>query len=243
VYRLDGSGTTCVLTQHLHPDGATGPSGNSAITFTASTTFAATELPGGVPSKFIGATNSSEVQSTIQTVPIGGHAKTPNGSIGYVRPDYSMIATMHAGQPAVAQVQNGNDGADCRASAAQSQAAMANVAAPAAGDASPADCVPSEANPLHNRPIVGFTTVDLAQDYANSTIGFDMLEYWSDFHTSAYMYNLLLQHGFSPLPNNLSTAIINNRFTQGATGDTDVMEPNVCPSAAAAYGSGAVVGR
>lgn len=221
----------------------TGPSGNSAITFTASTTFAATELPGGVPSNFIGATNSSDVQSTVQTVPTGGDANTPNGSISYVSPDYTLIAPVNAGHPAVAQVQNGNDGTYCLPSAGQSQVAMAKVTAPAAGDANPADCVPPEANAPHSYPIVGFATVDLAQCYATSTIGFDIVEYWVDFYTTAYMQNPLLQHGFSPLPNNLSTAMISNRFTLGATGNTDVLEQNVSASAAAAYGSGAVVGR
>jgi hypothetical protein len=147
-------------------------------------------LPGGVPSNFIGTTNSSDVQSTIQTVPTDGDANTPNASIGDVSPDYTLIAAVNAGHachPAVAQVQNGNDGTYYLASAARSQAAMANVTAPATGGANPADCVPAEANPPRNYPIVGFTTVDLAQCYANSTIGFDIVEYWVDFYTTAYM--------------------------------------------------------
>jgi len=184
----------------------TGPSGNSATTFTASTTFATIELPGGVPLNFISATKSSDVQSTIQTAPTGGIADAPNGSIGYVSPDYTLIAPVnagHAGHPAVAQVQNRNDGTYYLPSAAQSQAAMADVTAPASGDANPADCVPPEANPPLNYPIVGFTTVDLAQCYANSTISFGIVEHWVDFYATAYMQNLALRHGFSPLPNNL----------------------------------------
>jgi hypothetical protein len=116
-----------------------------------------------------------------------------------------------------------------------------NVTGPAAGDANPADCVPPEANPPYNYPIVGFTTSTLRNATPNSTVGFDIMEYWVDFYTTAYMQNLLLQHGFSPLLSNLSTAMINNRFTQGATGNTDVMEPTCAaqplPPAVAALSS------
>ncbi|HVC59322.1 MAG TPA: substrate-binding domain-containing protein [Acetobacteraceae bacterium] len=238
IYRIDGSGTSFLLTQHLHQVCTTGAGGDSNITFTASANFAG-EFGGTPPSNFIGATNSSGIQTTVQTA-----GNTANEELGYLSPDYTLIAPANSGRggyPAVAEVQNSNDGIYYLPTSANTQNALANVPAPAAGDANPADYVPPEASPPHFYPIVGFTTVDLAQCYSNATVGNDVVEYWQDFYTPLpYMANLLVQHGFTPLPANLSNAVFNNLLTAGATGNTDVMEPNVCASAG---GTGAVAGR
>jgi phosphate transport system substrate-binding protein len=234
VYRFDGSGTSFLLTQHL---AKVCNSSNSNITFTASTSFAS-EFGGTPPSNFIPATNSSGVQAAIQTT-----GNTANGEIGYLSPDYTLIAPVNEGRsgyPATASVQNGNDSTYYPPTSGNAQNALANVTVPAAGDANPADYVPSEANPPHFYPIVGFTTVDLAQCYANANIGFDILEYWQDFYSLPYMASLLVQNGFTPLPTNLSNAVFNNLLTAGATNNTDLMEPNVCASAG---GTGTVAGR
>jgi hypothetical protein len=216
---------------------STGSGGNSNISFTANTTFV-NEFGGTPPSTFVGATNSSGVQTTIQT-----SGNTANGDIGYFSPDYTLIAPANSGRggyPAVSSVKNGTDGTYYLPSSANTQNALANVTAPAAGDNKPADYVPPVANPHQFYPIVGFTTVDLAQCYANANIGFDILEFWQDFYTTPYMTNLLVQHGFSPLPSSLLNAVFNNLLTAGATGNTDLMEPNICASAG---GSGSVAGR
>lgn len=244
-YRLDSSGTSFLLTQHFAAVCHTsGTDINSAINFSANTTFAS-EFPSGVPTNFVGASNSSGIQTTIQTT-----GNTANGDLGYLSPDYTLIAPVnagHAGFPAVAQVKNGTDGQPYLPSAGSGQSALSTVTPPGPGDTAPNDYVPPVANPPHDYPIVGFTTVNLAQCYssANTTVGFDIVEYWTDFYNAPYMASLLLQHGFSPLPTGLSTAVVNNLFTVGATGNTDVMEPNVCASAAAAYGfgSGTIAGR
>lgn len=235
VYRFDGSGTSFLLTQHLH---AVCNGGNSNITFTASTSFAS-EFGGTPPSNFIAATNSSGIQATVES----GTANVANGDLGYLSPDYTLIAPVNAGRsgfPAVGAVQNVNDGTYYLPTSGNAQSALANVAAPAPGDANPADYVPPEADPPHFYPIVGFTTADLAQCYANATIGFDVLEYWSDFYSLPYMANLLVQNGFTPLPTNLANSVFNNLLTAGAAGNTDVMEPNICASAG---GTGTVAGR
>jgi len=237
VYRIDGSGTSFLFTQHLHAVCTTGSGGNSNIAFTASTSFASQF--GGTPlTNFVGATGSSGVQTTVQAT-----GNTQNGELGYLSPDYTLIAPANNGRggyPAVSAVQNGNDSTYYLPTSANTQNALANVTAPAAGDANPADYVPAEPNPPHFYPIVGFTTVEMAQCYASATIGFDLVEYWQDFYNLPYMSNLLVQHGFSPLPGKLSNAVVNNLLSAGAAGNTGVMEPNVCASAG---GTGTVAGR
>jgi len=237
VYRIDGSGTSFLFTQHLQQVCTTGPSGNSNIAFTANTSFAS-EFGGTPPTNFVGATNSSGIQTTVQT-----SGNTANGDLGYLSPDYTLIAPANSGRPgypAVAAVENGNDSTYYLPTSLNTQKALANVTPPAAGDANPADYVPAVPNPPHYYPIVGFTTVDMAQCYKDANTGFSLVEYWQDFYSLPYMANLLTQHGFSALPNNLNNAVYNNLLTAGATGNTDIMEPNVC---ATAGGTGTVAGR
>jgi phosphate transport system substrate-binding protein len=225
VIRADNSGTTFLFTQHL---AAVCNSGNSAITFSAVQGFA-TLFPSGIPSNFHPIANSSGVKTMVS-----GNT----GYLGYLSPDYTLIAPVNAsvsGFPAVAAVKNSTDGTYYLPTSAATQAALANVSAPAAGDANPADYVPSEPNPPTSYPIDGFTTIEAAQCYANVTQAFDVLELLQDLYQQAYLANMLVQNGFSPLPANLSGAVVSNLLSptaQGATGSfTSMEDPNVCASA------------
>jgi ABC-type phosphate transport system substrate-binding protein len=224
VYRADNSGTTFLLTQHL----ATVCNGtNSAITFTAVQGFA-TLFGGTPPANFHGIANSSGVQ---------GLVATNTGYVGYLSPDYTLIAPLNTGKPgfpAVSQIKNTHDGSFYLPTSANAQNALANVTAPAAGDPNPQDYVPAVADPQTFYPIVGFTTMDVAQCYADATRGGDMLELLQDFYQQTYLAYMLIQNGFSPVPANLQAAVVNNLLSPTNQGDpgpyTSMQDPNVCAS-------------
>lgn len=225
VYRADNSGTTFLTTQHL---AAVCSASNSNITFTAVQGFA-TLFGGSPPANFHGIANSSGVQ---------GLVAANTGYVGYLSPDYTLIAPLNTGKPgypAASQVKNAHDGNYYLPTSSNTQNALANVTAPAPGDANPADYVPALADPHSFYPIVGFTTVDLPQCYADATRGGDMLEFLQDLYQQTYLAYMLEQNGFSPIPANLAGAVVNNLLSptsQGAAGPyTSMEDPNVCASA------------
>ena len=225
VYRADNSGTTFLLTQHL---AAVCSASNSAITFTAVQGFATLFSGSTPPANFHGIANSSGVQ---------GLVAANTGFVGYVSPDYTLIAPLNTGKPgfpAVAQVKNTHDGNYYLPTSSNTQNALNNVTAPGAGDANPADYVPAVADPQTFYPIAGFTTIDVPQCYANATNGGDMLELLQDFYQQTYLANMLVQNGFSPLPANLQAAVVNNLLSPTNQGDpgpfTSMQDPNVCAS-------------
>jgi phosphate transport system substrate-binding protein len=233
IYRADSSGTSFLLTQHL---AAVCNSSNSNITFTASTSFAS-EFGGTPPSNFTGATNSAGVQASISGT---------TGSLGYLSPDYTLIAPVNANAPKiplVASVQNGNDGVYYEPTSVNAQNALASVTLPPVGDANPADYVPSAPNPPHFYPIVGFTTIDAAQCYADPTQGGDVLELLQDYYQLPYLQQLLATNGFTSLPAAFAARVVSNLLTPQASAPfTDMEDPSVCQSAGAS-GSGTFVGR
>jgi phosphate transport system substrate-binding protein len=235
VYRQDNSGTTFLLTQHLA--NVCPALGTFPITFSATQSFASLFPGSKPPSNFQADTNSSGVQTAVAST---------TGALGYLSPDYTLIAPLNANQPgypAVAQVQNENDHAYYLPTSVNAQHALANVTAPVSGDSNPADYVPSVPNPPNFYPIVGFTTIDVAQCYANATQGGDLLELLQDYYQLAYLSAMLTQNGFSALPANLSAAVVNNLLTpQAAAPFTDLEDPSVCQSAGAS-GAGTFVGR
>ncbi len=210
VYRADGSGTSFLLTQHLGAVCHTLAGSGFTTSFAGTTTFASL-FPSGFPagSSFVGVSLSSGVQTTVH-----GTANT----IGYLSPDYTHIAPSptpsSAAAPFVAEV-NG---------ALPNQTNTANTLALATipGEGSntipvtttdPTHWVPTIASPPVSAtiyPIAGYTTLEVAQEYNNSTIAADIVAFLDGmlnepntaFSTaqSKLAVNAIIAGGFVPLP-------------------------------------------
>jgi len=86
--------------------------------------------------------------------------------------------------------------------------------------ADPTQYVPAVANPGVSYPIVGYTTWDVAQCYANAPVGEGIRRFLSQLYNSAQMINLVTVNGFSPVPSNLTGYIFNHLLS--TSGDAGV---------------------
>jgi len=236
--RSDSSGTTFLLTQHL---AAVCNSTNSNATWlshlAATKTFQATLFPGGLPANFTAVSGSSGVQ---------GQVAGTNKSIGYLSPDYTLIASANTatpGFPAVAQVK-GQDGNYYLPSVSNTSNALGTAAVPT-DPTNPAQYVPAVPKPSTGYPIVGYTTLEMAQCYANSNVGTGMYEFLNNLYTQPAMASLIVQNGFVPLQGTPLANYIVDHLVNGDSADVpplDIQDPNVCQSAGAS-GPGTYVGR
>jgi ABC-type phosphate transport system substrate-binding protein len=221
------------MTQHL---AAVCTASTSSITFKATTSFAS--LFGGTPpANFHGFSGSGGVQGGI----------TGNSlSIGYLSPDFTQIAPINAGTPGfppVATVKNASDGTFYLPTATNSNTALSSAPAPS-NPADPTQYVPAVATPAHGYPIAGFTTWDVAQCYVDNNVASGVSGFLLNMMTNPALANLLLQNGFSLLPNSLLGAITDHLIFGDAADPKplDIQDPTVC-QAAGASGSGTFAGR
>ncbi len=246
VVRSDNSGTTFLLTQHL---AAVCNSGNSSITFSAVQGMA-TLFPGGtpgvtngtLPSNFTPASGSGGVQAAVLAT---------DGAIGYLSPDYTQIAPVNSGSssfPVVAGVTNQHNATTYLPSSANTRSALGTPAAPSTATdlKDPTKYVPAVADPSVGYPIVGFTTWEIAQCYADANTGNAIKGFLSGLYSNPALLFNLNQAGFSPVPSQLTRAITRNLLSNTGTGagslNIDVQNPAVCQSAGAS-GTGTYAGR
>jgi ABC-type phosphate transport system substrate-binding protein len=231
VYRSDGSGTTFLLTQHLHavcgttknPEGAVF-AGSGAPTKTFASLF-----PNGFPtgSTFVGESGSGGVQTELLTN-VSGTAST---LVGYLSPDYTAITTTPdtANKTLfVAEVFNSTSGVANKPTTTATSAALAtaNVTIPATKTAAAAQAnwVPAVANPSTGYPIVGYTTIDAVTCYASNipapqtatSPGADISAFLGDIFTNPTYGADITAYGFVNLPSALASAA-NATFVKNTT--------------------------
>ena len=218
IYRADGSGTSFLLTQHL---AAVCTSANSSITFTATTMFSAL-FPSGVPSNFSSSANNTKnltgspgLQYVLATTP---------SSVGYLSPDYTKIIaspTNPSTAPYVANVGGVSPTpANTSAALATGKPAVDTVVNPASTPynvADPNSFIPVAAVPTTGYPIVGYTTVLMAQCYAAPGVAGALRGFLNQFYTSATFRALENSNGFAALPSpTLTNRIISTYLTASA---------------------------
>jgi ABC-type phosphate transport system substrate-binding protein len=187
VVRSDGSGTSFLLTNHLSAVCTTGAGGNSNITFTATTTFASLFPNSQLPSNFSAQKGSSGVAATLEA---------NSSAIGYLSPDFTTIdpnsgANTVNGKPytlVVASVLNGKTAelpTTALITTGLAHAKLGQTLTPpttAAAGANPNNYVPLIQTTTAGYPIVGYTTYDFAQCYANPTISAGIIAFLKDHY-------------------------------------------------------------
>lgn len=238
VYRLDNSGTSFLLTQHL---AAVCNASNSNITFTANQNFAS-EFGGTPPANFHAIANSSGIQSLVLAT---------SGAIGYLSPDYTQIAPGNSGSgafPVVAGVVNQHNTTTYLPTVSNTRNALGTPPAPTSVTdlKDPTKFVPAVADPGTGYPIVGFTTLEAAQCYADANTGNAIKGFLNGLYSNPALLFNLNQAGFSPVPNQLTRAITRNLLSNAGSGagilNIDIQNPSVCQSAGAS-GAGTYAGR
>ncbi len=201
-YRSDSSGTTFLLTQHLHA-ACTSANSNFSIPVPITKTFA-TEF-GTVPSNFTAESGSGGVASHMTSTP---------GSFGYLSPDYTAIAPNSANTTSlqVASLVNAVDGKTYAPSVAATTqglvhpgAGSTNPSPPAtlAAAQNPLNWVPAVPQTTQGYPIVGYTTIDASTCYSAATRGTLLIDILKDIYkkgSNSYAV-ITTNNGFVPLAN------------------------------------------
>jgi ABC-type phosphate transport system substrate-binding protein len=199
VYRSDGSGTTFLLTNHLS---AVCTSANSNITFTATTTFASLFPNATPPSTFFGESGSSNVAAFLNGT--SSYGAQPQ-ALGYITPDYTSVdngasalvvaaitsGSVKAGQPTVKGI----------TLALQNPVSGQNLTPPSTAQqaANPTAWVPLIQTVKKGYPIVGYTTFDLAQCYADPNVSNAVIAFLTDHYTTKAYTNIQNSNGFTPV--------------------------------------------
>ena len=212
VFRTDGSGTSFLLTQHL---AAVCTPATSNITFTATKTFASL-FPSGTPTNFVGASGSGGVATLLAGTAPGVTPAVPalTSAIGYLSPDYTAVNSTAPVSPQytslkVASVINSTTGLAVKPTAGTTKVALSspsasdsNVNAPnqsATAAANQLAWIPTIANPTAGYPVVGYTTIDLAQCYASPAVASGLTQLVGALYASTAKASLTAA-GFAQVP-------------------------------------------
>jgi phosphate transport system substrate-binding protein len=231
--RSDGSGTTFLLTNHLS---AVCTTSTSNITFTATTTFANLFTNAVLPGNFVGSKGSSGVAAAM----VG-----QTSAIGYLSPDFTTLDPNSGATPknslVVAAVLNGKTAftpTTKNITAALSRPTMgSNLTPPTNGQdgANPSAYVPLIQIASTGYPIVGYTTFDLAQCYADTTVAAGIKAFLNDHYTNSSYLSIENNNGFVALSNSgaakflavVRQHILSNKNTHPAWND-DIQDKTVC---------------
>jgi phosphate transport system substrate-binding protein len=236
VYRSDGSGTSFLLTNHLSAVCTTGNGGNSNITFTATTSFASLFPNGTPPGNFIGESGSGGVAGELEDI---------TSAIGYLSPDYTTV------DPNSDALVNGEKSTLVVAAQLLGKTAelpttkeiTAALAHPVSGQyltppqnaqegANPSNYVPLIQTVSSGYPIVGYTTFDLAQCYADKTIGTAILDFLNDHYTKAAYQVPQSNNGFVDISNSGAEkflAVIKDHILKNkGKWNTDIQDKKLC---------------
>lgn len=261
IYRGDGSGTSFLLTNHL-ADSKVCTASNTApgVKFVPTTTFASV-FPGSVvPANFINAAGSSGIANAMSGLPYKDssgnvHTLSPQAqqtSVGYLTPDLTLVAsgtsnaTLGDGsksQLAVALISSGPV-TSVAPTVANTELGLNNAVdgtnqvppKNAAQGANPALWVPTVATVSKGYPIVGYTTWDLAQCYADTNIGTAVIKYLTNLYTKSSYVSVETNNGFVPLQkggakgSNLLVSIQGNLLANKKSWNDNVQNTSVCKS-------------
>jgi ABC-type phosphate transport system substrate-binding protein len=232
VYRNDGSGTSFLLTNHLS---AVCNSGNSNITFSATTTFASLFPNSTPPSNFIGEKGSSGVAGELVTLP---------SAIAYLSPDFTTLDP-NSGAPkntlVLAALLNGKVAelpTTKNITAALARPVLGTNLTPPANatqGANPSAYVPLIQTVSAGYPIVGYTTFDFAQCYADKTIGAGIIAFLNDHYTNSSYLSTQNNNGFVAVSNSgaakfltvIRQHILSNKNTNPAW-NVDIDDKTAC---------------
>jgi ABC-type phosphate transport system substrate-binding protein len=233
VYRNDGSGTSFLLTNHLS---AVCNSSNSNITFSATTTFQTLFPNSTPPANFIGEKGSSGVDAEMLTL---------TSALAYLSPDFTSVDP-NSGAPnhtlIVASILNGKTAelpttkliSTALAHPKQGQ----NLTPPtnASEGANPALYVPLIQTVSAGYPIVGYTTFDFAQCYADPTIAAGIVAFMTDHYTNSSYLSIENNNGFVALANSgaakfltvIRQHILANSTKNNGPWDDDIQDKTAC---------------
>jgi phosphate transport system substrate-binding protein len=231
VYRSDGSGTTDLLTRHLHAVCTTANT-KSGVTFLETQTFASNFAAGTLPSTtFHDASGSGAVATELKA--LRDVAGTTISAIGYLSPDFtnkflatSSLAPAATNSLSVASLRShlntglGNAN-DVVPTAANASTAVSTFAPPTgqkvtdpAGDAF--QWVPAAADPAVGYPISGTTNILVSTCYGNPAPATTpsptaaVIEFLTDHYTNASFTSIVAANGFATVPANYSAAIVSD---------------------------------
>jgi phosphate transport system substrate-binding protein len=200
VVRSDGAGATSMITGHLSAVCTTGNGGNSNITFTSTTTFASLFPNGVLPTNFLAEAQASGVATELESL---------TSAVGYVSPDwtteYPHSGALVNGEPSTLVIASVLNGKTAELPTLKNiTAALAhpvvgtNLTPPenASEGANPTDWVPLIETASVGYPIVGYTTIDFAQCYADKTIAAGIKSYLNDHYYNASYKSIQANNGF-----------------------------------------------
>jgi ABC-type phosphate transport system substrate-binding protein len=247
VYRSDGSGTSFILTDHLSKV-CTSSNTAAGVTFTATTTFASIFTT--VPSNFQPESGSSAVAAEVATL---------SNAVAYISPDFTDQAPNSAAPvhlkvasgitnklPYLPNLTNITTGLD--------KALVGyHLAAPttAAAGALPSSWVPLIQTVAAGYPVVGYTTYDFAQCYADKTVAAGVVAFLTDHYENSTYTSIQTTNGFVGIANKGSAGFLKNIEKHILTNFTDAAYPAwnvnigntaVC-QADGAKGTGTYIGR
>ena len=233
IYRGDSSGTSFLLTQHL-ADVCTAAQTAPGFVFTATTTFASLfnasngggsfeKNAAGLYVVTSGLTNgvndgpkgSGGVASQMESAPTVGQ-------IGYISPDFTTVdpksnATVNGAKPTlvVAGALQGTKsllptvGNITKGLAHPVHGTNLNPPSTAAQGANPALWVPGVAKTSSGYPVVGYTTYDFAQCYADKTVAAGLISYLTNHYAKAGPYAAdLKNNGFVDVTNSAASNFV-----------------------------------
>ncbi|MFM0290105.1 substrate-binding domain-containing protein [Paraburkholderia megapolitana] len=239
VYRADSSGTSELLTRHLH---AVCTTANTAtgVTFVDSLTFAnTTAFPSGVPSNFIGATGSGGVHTTL----VGYSSAGTPAAVAYLSPDYAnqflAPSSSSASNPlAVASLLNATNGKYYSPLYTNATIALGSISAPSGATAAgnPNLWVPvagetgytALANPASGYPVSGTSQIIVSQCYLSSTVSKAVVDFLTDHYTNASFASLVNGNGFDTVPSSFKTAIVADFLSNTSGFGLDIGDSGTC---------------
>jgi hypothetical protein len=244
VYRADSAGNTFSLTNHL---AAVCTASNTAtgVTFTATSSFStlfnsiATQLPGGFP-----VPNLASMANTLAGLSGSGALQQ---AIGYISPDWTSVdsatssAKLSNGAPSpliVAALLNAGKAWLPTAAAIKtalshvSKANLTNPPSTAAQGANPALWVPVIQTVSSGYPIVTYTTIELAQCYADPALQAGVLLFMKDHYNLASFKSIQANNGLVSVTNSgaakFLAAVRDNILANKNGWNTDIGNPVAC---------------
>lgn len=257
VFRLDGSGTSFLLLNHLSAV-CTAPAG---VTLTPGTNFVGIfpKSPTGIyntpvvvsgvtyysPSNFVPQTGSGGIANYLSGT--GGIA-APTSAIAYLTPDFTTIdpnsnARLANGAKSalvVAGVVNGTNGVAYTPTvksvvAGLNSAALGQNLTPPTGSnlSNPSAYVPLIQTTKVGYSVVGYTTFDLAQCYMNSTtVGSSIVTFLNDHYNNAAYKVIQSNNGFAALATTKAvgflTVIKSNILSNASKNNLDIDDKVAC---------------
>ncbi|VWC44355.1 phosphate ABC transporter substrate-binding protein [Burkholderia lata] len=241
IYRLDGSGTTELLTRHLAAVCKTNANTASGVTFVDSLTFT-DSFPTGFPgsASFTPASGSGGVRTALLA------ATGP--AVAYLSPDYTntFLAPQStvvnpsgttATQLQVASLVNATNGVYYAPNYTNASQALGSVAPPATRiqAANQANWVPNAGTPASGYPVSGTSQIILSQCYADPNVKSAVHDFLNAHYTNASFASIVHGNGFDTVPSNYQTAISNDFLSNASAFNLDIGNASVC--------TGTVTGR